>query len=77
MKKEKESKKFNPFMSPNEFEKYSAAAYLKNIIAFYFPTLYLFSNGIFGGRIGDLIVGLCPIISNIFWFSLCIKETIR
>ena len=68
MKKEKKQKEFNPFMSPIEFEAYIAASYFKNMIAFYFPILYLVLNGIFERRIGDLIAGLCPIMAQIFWF---------
>lgn len=68
MKKEKRQKEFNPFMSPIEFEAYSAAWYCRNIIEFYLPAIYLVSNGIFEKRIIDLIVGLCPIAAQIFWF---------
>lgn len=74
MKKEKGQEEFNQFMLPNEFEKHIVASYFKNIIAFYFPILYLVLNGIFGRRIGDLIVGLCPIIAQIFWFFFMRKR---
>lgn len=74
MKKEKEQEEFNPFMLPNEFEKYTAASYCKNMIAFYFPILYLFLNGIFGRRIGDLIAGLCPIMAQTFWLFVMRKR---
>ena len=74
MKKKKWQEKFNPVMSPNEFERYSTAAYLKNMIALYLPMIYLISNGIFGRKIGDLIVGLCPIVARIFWFFVMRKR---
>ena len=74
MKKEKRQKEFNPFMSPIEFEKYTAASYCKDIIAFCLPITYLILNGIFEKKIGDLIVGLCPFIASLFWFLFMRKR---
>lgn len=77
MKKEKEQEEFNQFMLPIEFEKYVAASFCKDIIALYLPMIYLISNGIFGRKVGDLIVGLCPIVAKIFWFFVMQKRDNR